>query len=148
MSLILAPEGSISNVTSVINSNTSITLSWLPVDPNLWNGIITSYIVEYQRQEPVESIGDSKEEYITLAATIPALPEHPLANSPDPRLVTLPLREESLHLEELEENYVYQVSIYSENSAGRSEASRPKRIEMPPSGINLDRCYVISYSVF
>lgn len=122
-------------MTAVINSNTSVTLRWLPADPSLWNGIIASYTVEYQRQEQVEFLNNSKQlEYVALTASIPFLPEHPLVNSPDPRLVSLPLIEESLQLGGLEENFVYQFVVYYKNSAGRSEMSNPLRIDMPTSG--------------
>ena len=132
------PEEFIDNVTVVIESSTSVTLSWLPVKPSLWNGIIISYTVEYQRQEPVEFIVNHNpgpaEPYVTSTVSIPSLPEHPLVNSPDPRVVTLPLREESLQLEGLEENYVYQFTVYFENLAGRSEISNPVQVGMPSSG--------------
>ena len=122
-------------MTAVINSNTSVTLTWLPADPNLWNGIIVSYSIEYQRQKQVEFVDNSEQlEYVTSTASIPSLPEHPLANSPDPRLVSLPLQDESLYLEGLEENFVYQFVVYYENSAGRSERSGPIRLNMPSSG--------------
>ena len=123
-------------MTAVIISKTSVTLHWYPVDPSFWNGIITSYTVEYERQEPVEFSGVTEEPHVTLTASIPSLPEHPLTNSPDPRLTSLPLREESLHLDHLEENYIYQFVIYFENSAGRSGGSTPIQVEMPPSGEN------------
>ena len=119
----------------MINSNTSVTLTWLPADPSFWNGIIVTYRVEYQRQEQLEFVDNSEQlEYVTLTASIPSLPEHPLVNNPDPRLVSLPLKEESLQLGGLEENFVYQFVVYYENSAGRSEISIPLRINVPPSG--------------
>ena len=85
----------------------------------------------------MESTSVSDEPYVNSEASIPSLPEHPLANNPDPRLVSLPLQEESLQLEGLEENYVYRFTVYFENSAGRSGASNPVLIEMPLSGIIL-----------
>ena len=54
----------------------------------------------------------------------------------DPRLITLPLVEETLRLEGLEESYVYQFIVYFENSAGRSQVSAPVQIRMPSSGIH------------
>lgn len=134
MSFISAPDGSINNLTVIMDSTTSVTVRWLPVDPNLWNGIIISYTVDYQRQGQVEFVDSREEEYVTLSASIPSLPDHPLANNPDPRLVSLPLSTESLQLEGLEENYVYQFTVYFENSAGQSQISNLLRFEMPPSG--------------
>ena len=129
-----APIGIISNVTVQIDSPTSLRISWLPINPNGWNGILTSYIVRYERQGPAGVLNTPEESYITSTASIPSLPEHPLANSPDPRLATLPLRLESLLLEGLEENYVYEFTVYCVNSAGSSEMSNPVTIAMPTSG--------------
>ena len=129
-----APTGIVSNVTVQINSPTSIRLSWLPINPSGWNGILTSYIVQYQRQGTAGSLNTPVESYVTSTASIPSLPEYPLANSPDPRLATLPLAQESLLLQGLEENYVYEFIIYCINSAGRSEISTPVTITMPSSG--------------
>ena len=132
-----APNGFINNVTVLIDSSTSVTLSWLPINPSHWNGILLSNVVEYQRQGPTTSSNTSVESYVTLAMSIPSLPEHPLANNPDPRLVILPLREESLQINGLEEDYVYKFTVYCENTAGRSELSTPVLVTMPPSG-NID----------
>ena len=120
-------------MTVAIDSTTSITITWLPPSPSLWNGIVLSYTVEYQRQESPD-LNNPPEPYITSTSSIPSLPQHPLANNPDPRLVTLPLVEERLHLEGLEENYVYRFTVYFENSAGRSEVSAPVQVRMPSSG--------------
>lgn len=129
-----APTGLISNVTVQIESPTSVRISWLPISPSGWNGILTSYVVQYERQGPAGSVNTLVESYVTSTASIPSLPEHPLANSPDPRLATLPLTQESLLLEGLEENYVYEFTVYCINSAGSSEMSSPVTITMPFSG--------------
>ena len=129
-----APLGVVSNVTVSVDSPSSVSLSWLPIPPSRWNGILSSYIIQYQRQGQAESTDTPASEYVTLSASIPSLPEHPLSNSPDPRLATLPLSEEMLLLEGLEENFVYEFTIYCENSAGRSETSDAVSIVMPPSG--------------
>ena len=121
-------------MTVQIDSPTLVSLSWLPINPSGWNGILTSYIVQYQRQGPAGSLNTPIESYVTSTASIPSLPEYPLANSPDPRLATLPLREESLLLEGLEENYVYEFTVYCVNSAGSSDISDPITITMPSSG--------------
>ena len=129
-----APNGAVSNMTVLIDSSTSVIVTWLPINPTNWNGILTTYTVQYQRQGQVGSLNTPSESYVTSKASIPSLPEHPLANSPDPRLVTLPLNEESLRLEGLEENYVYEFSVYCENSAGQSDSSELVSISMPSSG--------------
>ena len=92
--------------------------------------------MQYERQGPAGSPNTPVESYVTSTASIPSLPEHPLANSPDPRLATLPLTQESLLLEGLEENYVYEFAVYCVNSAGSSEISNPVTITMPSSGKN------------
>ena len=121
-------------MTILIDSSTSVTLSWLPINPSDWNGILTAYVVQYQRQGPAGSLNTPVESYVTLTASIPSLPEHPLSNSPDPRIVTAPLNEELLRIQGLEENYVYAFTVYCENSAGRSDSSDPLTITMPSSG--------------
>ena len=129
-----APVGIISNVTVQIESPTSVRISWLPINPSGWNGILTSYIVQYERQGPAGALNTPVESYVTSTASIPSLPEHPLANSPDPRLATLPLIQESLLLQGLEENYAYEFTVYCVNSAGSSEMNSPVAFTMPSSG--------------
>ena len=121
-------------MTVTINSPTSVTLSWLPIAPDRWNGILSSYVIQYQRQSQAESLDTPAIVYITSTASIPSLPEHPLSNSPDPRLATLPLNEESLQLQGLEEYHVYDFTVYCENSAGRSDISDAVSVLMPASG--------------
>ena len=132
--MLAAPTGSISNVTVQIESSTSVHLSWLPIAPSGWNGILSNYIIQYERQGPAGLLDTRTESYVTSTASIPSLPEHPLANSPDPRLAILPLRQESVLLEGLEENYVYEFIVYCVNSAGSSERSSPTSTAMPSSG--------------
>ena len=132
-----APIGIISNLTVVIESSTSVRVSWLPINPSNWNGVVTAYVVLYERQGPAGSMNTPVESHVSSTASIPFLPEHPLANSPDPRLVTMPLKMESLQLRGLEENYVYEFSVYCENSAGRSDSSNPVIITTPSSGNNI-----------
>ena len=127
-------------MTIQVDSPTSVRLSWLPINPSGWNGILTSYIVQYERQGPAGSLNTPPESYVTTTASIPSLPEHPLANSPDPRIATLPLTLESLLLEGLEENYVYEFTVYCVNSAGSSETSTPVTIVIPSSGNKCGDC--------
>ena len=124
-------------MTVQIESPTSVRISWLPFNPSGWNGILTSYIVQYTRQGPAGALNTPMESYVRSTASIPSLPEHPLANSPDPRLATLPLIHESLLLRGLEENYAYEFTVYCVNSAGSSETSTPVTITMPFSGTKL-----------
>ena len=69
----------------------------------------------------------------TLHISIPSI-GRPLANDPDPTRVTLPLRNESVVIEELEEFHVYRFVIFYENSQGRSNTSSPVIIQTLISG--------------
>ena len=70
----------------------------------------------------------------TMYASIPALGQ-PLANSPNPTLVTLPLKRESVLISGLHEFSVYQFTIYYENSVGRSDSSSPLEQATSAAGI-------------
>ena len=114
----------------MIISPTSAVIRWLPPNINLWNGIILKYTVEYQRQRPVEFIDDPLIPYFNQTVSI-----HLLENNPDPRLAISPLVNESVDIEGLEENFLYQFVIYYENSAGKSIKSDAIQLGMPSSGI-------------
>ena len=133
-------------MTVQIDSPTSVRISWLPISPSGWNGILISYIVQYERQGQAGALNTPVESYVTSTASIPSLPQHPLANTPDPRLATLPLALESLLLEGLEENYVYEFTVYCINSAGSSEMSNSVAITMPSSGNKLLLLHNIIYT--
>ena len=59
-----------------------------------------------------------------------------LANDPDPTRVTLPLRNESVVIEGLEEFHVYRFVIFYETSQGRSNSSPPVIVQTFVSGKN------------
>lgn len=88
------------------------------------------YTVEYQRQGPVQFIDDPFIPYFNQTVSI-----HSLKNNPDPRLAILPLVYESVDIDRLEENFLYQFTIYYENSAGKSVKSDAIQLGMPPSGM-------------
>ena len=113
----------------MIISPNSVIISWLPPNISLWNGIILKYTVEYQRQGPVEFIDYPLIPYFNQTVSI-----HSLKNNPDPRLAISPLVNESVHIEGLEENFLYQFIIFYENSAGKSVESDAIQLEMPSSG--------------
>ena len=73
----------------------------------------------------------------TMYASIPALGQ-PLANSPNPTLVTLPLKRESVLISGLHEFSVYQFTIYYENAVGRSDSSSP--LEQATSAAGIMKC--------
>ena len=110
----------------------SVELSWLPPDPQLWNGVITNYTVVYKLLGPV---GMTPVEIVTTAnITIPT-PGNPLANNPDPRHATAPLQWEMVVLDDLQEYHVYEFSVFIENAAGRSEMSMAIMQGLPGAGI-------------
>ena len=129
----------------MIISPTSVVISWLPSNTSLWNGIILKYTVEYQRQGPAEFIDDPliPYHYQYLNQTISI---HSLENNPDPRLAISPLVDESVLIDRLEENFIYQFTIYYENSAGKSVKSDAFQLGMPSSGtyihIKINKMYV------
>ena len=122
----------------MIISPTSLVISWLPPNISLWNGIILKYTVEYQRQGPVEFIDDPLIPYLNQTVSI-----HSLKNNPDPRLVISPLVNESVYIDRLEEDFLYQFIIYYENSAGKSIRNGAIQLGMPSSGI----CTHLSYYI-
>ena len=112
-------------------SATSVELSWLPPDPQLWNGVITNYTVVYKLLGPV---GMTPAEIVTTMIKAIPTPGNPLANNPDPRHATAPLRWEMVVLDDLQEYHVYEFSVFIENAAGRSEMSMAIMQGLPGAG--------------
>ena len=126
---------SVEDVSVEVESASSVTVSWLPPDIQFWNGIITSYTVVYELLGMVDNAAESDnlEPQMTQSFLIPQLGT-PLANDPDPRIVTLPLQSERALIQLLEEFYVYRFTVYLNNSIGQSNASSSVVVELPPSG--------------
>ena len=132
----IAPSaGSVELVTVDVVSSTSVNVSWLPTSRDNWNGIITHYTVEYRLIRSVRDMNGVSGSGVAptvpgsgvapaMYASIPALGQ-PLANNPNPTLVTIPLKRESVLITGLHEFSVYQFSIYYENSVGRSDINSP-----------------------
>ena len=118
-----------------VESASSVTVSWLPPDSQLWNGIITSYIVVYELLGIVEE-GTDKTNFEPISSQTFSIPQAgmPLVNHPDPRIVTLPLQFERAVINTLEEFHVYRFKVYLENTVGQSDVSNLITVEMPPSG--------------
>lgn len=118
--------GAVEQVTVDVLSSTSVNVSWLPSPPRNWNGIITRYTVEYELIRLAGSaMGiDSSGIPLPMSVSIPTLGQ-PLSNNPDPTIVSLPLKRESVVISGLQEFSVYQFSVYYENSMGRSDGSNP-----------------------
>lgn len=108
-----------------------------------WNGVIQYYTVYYEVLGSVDEISDPDdfgsdpgsgvEPLMSDSIMIPSI-SRPLANNPDPTLVTLPFGNESVVVEDLEEFHVYRFMIYYENSQGRSNSSAPVIIQTFVSG--------------
>ena len=127
-------------------SPTSLSLRWLPASQDEWNGIISRYTIEYRllRQVVEDEDGDEEEEednglsdeFLMTFVTYAPSSGRPLLNNPDPRRArTFPLLWEEREIVGLQEYFVYSVSVYYENSAGRSESSGAVELSMPPAGM-------------
>jgi hypothetical protein len=120
------------NVSVDILSATSVAVSWLPPDVQSWNGVITSYTIIYELLGKVN--GGSSTQPIRTNTLVYPQPGMMFNNDPDPRAsAQLPLQFESVKIGLLEEFYVYQFSVYLDNSVGISDASQSINIEMPPA---------------
>ena len=146
----IAPSaGSVERVTVNVVSSISVNVSWLLTSQDNWNGIITHYTVEYKL---IRSVRDMIGTYgsgvaPTMYASIPALGQ-PLANSPNPTLVTLPLKRESVLISGLHEFSVYQFTIYYENAVGRSDSSSPLEQATSAAGIMKFRQKIRTFSSY
>ena len=134
----LAPSAIVRNVSVEEASPSSVVLSWLPPDIQFWNGIITRYTVVYERLGTVDEFDDSSamEPFTSQSISIPQ-PGLSLVNNRDPQFAILPLQEESVLIEHLEEYYVYTFVVYLENTEGQSGASHTATQEMPQAGIHI-----------
>ena len=128
----LAPGAPIHNFTVEIVSATRVVLSWLPPDPQLWNGRITKYTVMYQLLGPVGMTSANSSQSIMMTA-IPTQ-DNPLANNADPRLASIPLQREVAIVDDLQEHHVYKFSVFMENTAGRSGMSMTIIQALPAAG--------------
>ena len=136
----VAPSQVVRNVTAEALSPTSLRLRWYPSDVDEWNGIITRYTIEYNLLRPVPEDDDDDEDVpgpdrLMMFVTYAPSSRQSLSNNPDPRLAITPLAQEELEIEGLQEYFVYSISIYYENSAGRSVSSDPVMLNMPPAGM-------------
>ena len=100
---------------------TQVELSWLPPDPQLWNGRITNYTIVYELLRPVGMMSANSSQPIMMKA-IPTQ-GNPLANNADPRRASVPLQREMVVVDDLQEDHVYKFSVFMTNAAGRSGIS-------------------------
>jgi len=127
----IAPGAPVHDFPVEVISATSVELSWLPPDPQLWNGVITNYTVVYKLLGPV---GMTPAEIVTTS--IEAFPNqgNPLIYNRDPRLASVPLQQEKIDLDDLQEYHVYEFSVFIANAAGQSEMSMAIIQELPGAG--------------
>ena len=129
------PGASVQNVTVMVQSPTSVAISWYPPNVQEWNGIITGYTVQYELLGSVDEYPENLglQPFLTLTTSIPS-PGVPLQNDPDPRTVGLPLQMETAVVSNLQEYFVYQFVILFGNSVGESDSTAPIIQEMPEAG--------------
>jgi hypothetical protein len=128
-----APSGIVRNVSVVVESASSVTVSWLPPEVQLWNGVVTEYTVVFENHGPLQYItgeGSGLSPLMQQTVSIPS-PGQQLTNSPDPSLVSLPLKIESVLIEGLEEYHSYSFAVYQANSEGTSPLSETAIQETP-----------------
>ena len=129
----VVPSAPVTDVAITVESPSSVEVSWLPPHPQEWNGLIVNYTVVYKLIGPRNANLSSSTFGEEFAMAFPSLGQLPV-NSLDPRVASLPIRHESLTVEELHEYHVYEFSVYLANSAGRSEVSNPILQELPATG--------------
>ena len=129
----VAPGAPVHNFTVEMVYATHVQLSWLPPDPQLWNGRITNYTIVYKLLQPVGMTSDNSSQPITMK-TIPT-EGNPLVNNADPRLASIPLQQEVAVVEGLQEHHVYKFSVFIANAAGRSEMSISIIQALPGAGM-------------
>ena len=131
------------NVSVVVESASSVTVSWLPPEVQLWNGVVTEYTVVFENHGPLQYItgeGSGLSPLMQQTVSIPS-PGQQLTNSPDPSLVSLPLKIESVLIEGLEEYHSYSFAIYLANSEGTSPLSEAAIQETPEAGKSMNLTY-------
>lgn len=121
------------DVTVSVQSPSAVMVSWLPPHPQTWNGLIVNYTVVYTLIGPLNTNDSSADVGVTLFVIFPSAGMIPV-NSLDPRVASLPIRHESVIVEDLHEYHVYEFEVYMANSAGRSELSSPILQELPGAG--------------
>ena len=123
------------NVSVEVQTDSSVIVSWLPPHIEFWNGIVTSYTVIYENLGLLGGNTDDKgsglQPFIMQTITVSGLQ---LANIQDPGVVPLPLRLESVLIEQLEEYHIYRFTVQQANAEGVSLLSEAVLQEMPEAG--------------
>ena len=120
-----------------INTSSSVYVSWLPPDIQFWNGVITNYTIVYVNLGVVQGSmdGDNVDQMpiVTSTASIPQ-PGQTLVNSRNPTFVVLPLKQEGVFIDQLEEYHMYSFVVYQTNVKGAGPFSAAVIKEMPQGG--------------
>ena len=120
-----------------INTSSSVYISWLPPDIQFWNGVITNYTIVYVNLGVVQGSidGDNVDQMpiVTSTASIPQ-PGQTLVNSRNPTFVVLPLKQEGVFIDQLEEYHMYSFVVYQTNVKGAGPFSAAVIEEMPQGG--------------
>jgi len=84
-----------------------------------------------------------------VTTSIEAFPNqgNPLINNRDPRLASVPLQQEKIDLDDLQEYHVYEFSVFIANAAGQSEMSMAIIQELPGAGRFIAQIAITSVSV-
>lgn len=145
----VAPSDTVRNVSIELLSPTSVRLFWTPSSAEEWNGVITSYTIEYRQHQVQDnlycstSIGEDGGISADLLQYTLTSPPQVFNNNPDPTLATVPLVPEQWVLHDLEEDFGYSMTIYYSNSAGISAGSDVVELKMPQSGMTIHICRLI-----
>ena len=137
------------NVTVMVQSPTSVILSWYPPNVQEWNGIVTGYTIQYELLGSVDEYPENLElqSLLTFTTSIPSAGV-PLQNDLDPLTAGLPLQMETAVVSNLQEYFVYQFAIYFVNSVGESDGTAPIIQEMPQAGKEGLGYKIIMYTLF
>ena len=122
-----APSAPVINITSLTITSTSVRLAWYPPHPDSWNGEVIKYTVLSTLIETTESL-ENATNTPQLSFSIPSFGQ-PLMNINDPVRVTLPLKQEMVLINELDEFSTYQFLVFFETSAGRSTNSEDLEVK-------------------
>ena len=122
-------------------SPSSVIVSWLPTHRDNWNGPVKQYTVDYKLLRSVDNISaiesSGMEPFFIGSVSIPD-DNQGLMNNPDPtQATTLPLKRESVEVQNLQEHHIYQFTVYYESIKGMSDPSFAVTQETSISGMNL-----------
>ena len=117
-----------------VHSSSSVYVSWLPPDIQFWNGVVTNYTVTYINLGVVGEDTDEDSAYrMPTTVSIPQ-PGQTLVNAQNPTLVSLPLRPESVFIDQLEEYCLYSFTVNQANIEDMGPLSEIVTQEMPQGG--------------